>query len=238
MIDLHSHILPDIDDGSKNVEESLALLDSLSEQRIKTVVATPHYEAEHETPDEFIERRRKSFEMLKADAKDGLPTIILGAEVAYYPGIKKLDGLHKLCIEGSDILLLEMPISEWSEYIIKELTALALRGRMKIVLAHVERYLFLQSKENISRLYDCGILMQCNASVFLQFRTKRKALKMLKNGEIDFIGSDCHNMTTRPPRIGEAYGVIKNKFGDSFYTNFCNYGITLINRHELVEPKS
>ena len=81
MIDFHSHILPAIDDGSKNVEESIVLLDMLKDQGIKTVVATPHFDVQRETPAAFIERRQESYEMLRPHLKKDPPEIILGAEV-------------------------------------------------------------------------------------------------------------------------------------------------------------
>ncbi len=224
-----------MDDGSRNIEESVSLLNMLKDQGIKTVVATPHYDAKKDTPEAFIQKRKESYEMLLPEIKEGLPRVILGAEVAYYPGIERLKGIHSLTAGESGLLLLEMPISVWTEYTVKELVDLTTTKNMTVVLAHAERYLGLQSVKTIELLNDSGILMQYNADFFLRFGQKRKALKMLERGEIHLIGSDCHNLTTRPPRIGEAYGLIKRKLGDGFYSFFCGYGYSLLNAKTKIQ---
>ena len=76
----------------------------------------------------------------------------------------------------------------------------------------------------MERLIQSGILIQANASYFADIRTKRKALSLLKNGNIHFLGSDCHNITSRPPKIGKAYEIIKNKFGEDFLCQMNEYG--------------
>ena len=235
MIDFHSHILPGIDDGSSSIEESVELLKMLKGQGIKTVVATPHYDAKRDTPEVFIEKRRKSYESLLPEIKDGFPEIILGAEVSYYPGIERLKGIGSLTAGDSGLLLLEMPISVWTEYTVTELVDLTTTKNMTVVLAHAERYLGLQSLKTVELLNDSGILMQYNAEFFLRFGQKRKALKMLERGEIHLIGSDCHNVIARPPRIGQAYDMIKRKLGDGFYSFFCGYGYSLLNAKTKIQ---
>ena len=94
MIDWHSHLLPGIDDGSRDVEESLALLRMEAEQGVDTVVATPHFFADDGSVDSFVEQRQKSYETLRSAMPEGSPDIVLGAEVRYYPGIVKLAELE------------------------------------------------------------------------------------------------------------------------------------------------
>ncbi len=224
-----------MDDGSESVEESVSLLDMLRDQGIKTVVATPHFDAKRDTPEAFIQKRRESYEKLLPEIKAGHPRIILGAEVAYYPGIERLKGIGLLTAGESGLLLLEMPISVWTEYTVKELVDLTTTKNMTVVLAHAERYLGLQSSKTIELLNDSGILMQYNADFFLRFGQRRKALKMLERGEIHLIGSDCHNLTARPPRIGEAYRGIRHKLGDGFYSFFCGYGYSLLNAKTKIQ---
>jgi protein-tyrosine phosphatase len=103
-------------------------------------------------------------------------------------------------------------MSKWSEYTIKELEDITLSG-ITLVIAHMERYIDYQSKKTIRRLYEAGILMQCNASFFIRLLTRRKALSAFKNGEIHLIGSDCHNLSSRAPRIGTAFKLIEKKLG-------------------------
>lgn len=216
MIDIHSHILPNIDDGSNSVDESLKMLRELSSQGVDTIVATPHFYANHNSVEEFLTNREESFNTLKPKLDSSLPNVLLGAEVKYYEGISRLKGLDKLKIENSKLLLLEMSMRKWSEYTLRELFELSSRGDLTIVLAHIERYLRFQSKDTISKLVERGIYIQSNASFFIDFYTRHKALKMLNNNEIHFIGSDCHDLIKRPPEISFAIDYIRRKNGERF----------------------
>lgn len=216
MIDLHSHILPSVDDGSAGVEESLALLRMLSEQGVDTVVATPHFYADSESVDEFLARRASAYGKLMQASEEGLPHILLGAEVKYYPGIYHMENLESLCIGNSRLLLLEMSMTKWTEYTVKELVDIACSGRVTLVLAHIERFWRMQSKETWKRLLQSGILMQVNASFFADFRTARKAVRLLKDRYIHFVGSDCHDLKIRPPRMNEAADRITRKVGAGY----------------------
>ena len=221
MTDWHSHILPQLDDGSKSVEESISLLKALKGQGVNRVIATPHFYANDETVEDFIKRRQNAFEKVSAYLNDELPNVLLGAEVSFYSGISRLDGIGRLKIENTDLLLLEMPFSCWTEYIVRELLELSSSGEFTIMLAHIERYFSLQNASVWQRLYDSGILMQSNASFFNDFFKKKKAINLLKSEKIHFIGSDCHNMTSRPPELQKAYDYITKKLGEEFlrYTN-------------------
>lgn len=228
MIDWHSHILPKMDDGSKSKEESLALLKELKAQGVNTVVATPHFYANEETVQDFLNRRQKSFDRLSENLSDDLPRVLLGAEVCYYSGISRMENLEHLKIQNSNLLLIEMPFSRWTEYTVRELLELSSSGKYTVVLAHIERYLSMQSKGVWKRLYDSGILMQSNASFFTDFLKKKKALNFLNNNRIHFIGSDCHNMTARPPRLNNAYDYISKKLGSEFLTDINEFGKALL----------
>lgn len=229
MIDWHSHILPSLDDGSQSVKESLSMLGMLSGQGISKVIATPHFYANDESVDDFLERRADSYNEL-TDNADAVPEIICGAEVRYYQGIGKMEGIEKLCIGKSKLLLLEMPICKWTEYTISELLELSRSNAVGIILAHVERYMQFQKDSVLPMLYENGILFQVNASAFTEFSSKRKVLKMLKNGLVHFIGSDCHNMKTRPPNIESAYNVISKKFGNAFLEELDSFGNSMLNK--------
>lgn len=228
MIDWHSHVLPGIDDGSKDVAESLLLLRELSRQGVDTVVATPHFHADDERIDRFIERRRAALDELSGSLTPDCPNLLLGAEVKYYQGIGRMDDLKALCIEGTNLLLLEMPMSRWTEYTVRELVELAGSGGVTVVLAHIERYLRRQSSETWRRLYDSGVLVQVNASFFTDLLTRKRALDMLSDGKIHFVGSDCHNMTSRPPHMDRAFGFIEKKLGGRFVSQMHEYGHSLL----------
>lgn len=226
MIDFHTHVLPCMDDGSKSVDESLLILDCLKQQGVKKVIATPHFYANDESVENFFARRNASFSSLKEKISDSIQ-IISGAEVKFYSGISHLPDLKKLRIEGSKFLLLEMPFSKWTESDIKEIIDIAGQGQITLVLAHIERYISFQKKEVLQRLLDNDVLFQSNASFFKSGFSSFKAMRMLKNNQIHFIGSDCHNMTDRAPNIGKAFLSIERKCGEAFVNDYINYGNAL-----------
>jgi protein-tyrosine phosphatase len=217
-----------MDDGSRNVAESISLMTMQLDQGISTVIATPHFYANDEPVEVFLDRRKSALETLKEELPDGYPTIIPGAEVRYYQGISRMPGLKKLRIQGSKLLLLEMPMTRWTEYMIRELVELAGMSGIRLVLAHIERYLSLQKQDVWTRLYESGIIMQVNASFFLSFTSRRKALSLLQEGKIHLVGSDCHDLTSRPPQIGEALAYLQKKLGDEFVNQMNKYGYSIL----------
>ncbi len=224
MIDFHSHILPGIDDGSKTLDQTLTMLKIMRSHGVLTVAATPHFYANEQSVDEFIEKRNKAYTLVEQNAPDGIPRILLGAEVLFYNGISRLKGIEKLTLQGSRFLLLEMPFRRWTDYEINEIYDISNRAGIVVVLAHIERYLKYQKPAVLQALINSGVLIQCNASFFTAGITSFKAFKMLKNNQIHFIGSDCHNLTTRPPDMNAALGAIAKKLGDGFLKDFVYYG--------------
>lgn len=219
MIDFHTHILPKMDDGSKSTEESIAMLKMQAEQGIRCVVATPHFYAEHETPQDFLHRREHSYQSLQQEIErqglqEQLPQIRLGAEVRYFEGISRSSAVHDLKIEKTDLLLLEMPFVSWSQRMIQEVKAAQQQLDLTILLAHVERYRRTQGFFLHKKLEEMGALIQSNAEFFLNKQTRRKAMHLFEQGKINLLGSDCHNCTVRPPNLGKAIQLLTEQFGD------------------------
>ena len=215
MIDFHSHFLPGIDDGSDSVETSIAMLNAWYSQGITEICATPHFYAEHNNPERFIARRNKAFAMVQDAANNELQNIRLGAEVLYFDGISRYDGLHELCLEGTDLLLLEMPFRTWTSHMIEEVGIIASTTGIMPVVAHIERYLD-QPRKLLKEFLNLNIFIQSNAEFFLDRHTQHKALKMLKKGTITFLGTDAHNLGRRPVNLGPAIGLINSKLGEKY----------------------
>jgi len=214
LIDFHSHILPQVDDGSSSLEQSLAMLRKEAEQGIRQVVATPHFYARHDTPERFLARRDAAAERLRTVCSRDLPQIILGAEVAYYSGMSESDILPAFCIGDSRYLLVELPGPPWSSGVLEELAAIRSRQGLTPIVAHVDRYLMpLQTERMLRRLAELPVLLQVNTSWFLQKHTARTALRQLKLGRIHLLGSDCHNLDSRPPNLGQAAAEISRRLG-------------------------
>ena len=107
MIDWHTHILPAVDDGSRDIEESLKMLSELKAQGVDCVVATPHFIANAESVEEFISRRDEAYASLAESMSEDLPKVLCGAEVKYYPGIAKMEGLEKLTVRSPPCTITE-----------------------------------------------------------------------------------------------------------------------------------
>ncbi len=213
MVDFHSHILPGMDDGSKSLSESAKLLQDSYRQGIDLIAATSHFYAFENSPEAFLTRRNRAWAKLSNVLTEDMPTIRLGAEVQYFEGICHVPELRMLRLDGTRLLLLEMPFSRWSRRAVMDVVELNQRDEFQVLLAHVERYWKDQPESVWEQLLDEGILMQAIASFFLVCKTKRRALKMLETGQIHLLGSDCHNTETRPQRLREAVKVIQAKLG-------------------------
>lgn len=233
MIDFHCHVLPGMDDGSKSVEESLRMLEAQRQQGIRTVIATSHFYAEYASPKEFLSRRRKAWDTLRGELPESAPEVILGAEVYYFPGISRSDALSALCAEGTNLLLLEMPFHRWPENMIREIRDIADSGEFTLVMAHMERYYSYQRRSVWDELRGDGVVMQSNADFFLPFRTRRKAVKLLREHTIRLLGTDCHNMDSRRPRMDEALETIRSQLGESAVSQLKHYGRSLLEEAAL-----
>jgi len=233
IVDFHSHILPGIDDGSGSMEESVEMLRAMKQQGISGVVATPHFYASHDYPEKFLKRRQEAFERLRdAICDEELPQVYTGAEVAYFHGMSRSDALEDLVIAGTRAVMVEMPVGTWTQSMYDELERIhTVRGLVPVV-AHVDRYLSplrsLGIADNQARL---PVLVQANANFFLRKNTARKALGMLRKEQIHLLGSDCHNMSQRPPNLGAAVEIIKNNLNEEALLKIQGWQTEVLNRN-------
>lgn len=206
LFDLHCHILPGMDDGARSVEEALELLKQSAEQGVRAMVLTSHYYPK-ETVSRFLERRKEACRILKEALKEvhfRVPDLTVGAEVAWFSGITHVEEIEKLCIYRTRYMLLELPFQAWSEEVFHDLEVLTSVLGIKVIIAHLERYLNLEDKKTIECLLDSKVLIQMNGEFILNPRTSHTAKKLFKKGFVDLLGSDCHRMDTRPQTLGPA----------------------------------
>ena len=216
VVDFHSHILPAIDDGSASLEESVELLKIEAQQGIRHVVATPHFYPRYDDPETFLENRKEAEILLRRELEvhPGLPEVTVGAEVHFFPGMSHSDILPGLTIGGKRCILIEMPGVPWSESMYRELAMIPERQGLTPVIAHMDRYIApLRTHRIPERLAELPVLVQANASFFLRRETRNLALKLLRQGKIQVLDSDCHNLTARRPNLGEAVGIIEDRLG-------------------------
>ena len=233
-VDFHTHILPGVDDGSRSLEGSIQMLRALAESEVGCVALTPHFYARRDNPERFISRRNRAMsELCEAlAAVSDMPRVHLvpGAEIEYFDGVSCLADYPELKLGKSQCLLIEMLPDIWTARMIDELIELNGRGDCRVVIAHVERYLFNQKRGVIYELLENGIVMQSNAEFFIDRRTSGKAIKLLRKGYIHVLGSDCHNLTDRAPNIGTACDIIKSKLGEDMLDYMMNKAASLLAR--------
>ncbi len=197
-VDFHTHILPRCDHGSRSIGMAAAQWQLLTDAGLSAVVATPHFYAHEEaTVEAFLARRDAAAQRL-AEAVGGTgPKLYLGAEVLVFPGLETLPDLGSLCIGGSDILLLEMPLGGWSQEHLETVAAVAERGITPLI-AHIDRY----SLSSLDILYDNpALLFQVNVRSLLGLGPKARYFRrMLRAGAVAALGSDLHGV----PRDGYA----------------------------------
>ena len=215
--DLHTHILPEIDDGARSVEESLVLIDFLAHFGVTNICFTPHMYSHKESIDDFLLNREQSFQKIKGFVPDNI-NIKLGAEVyvTKYLFTQEKD-LRALCIEGTDYMITEFSYSsKFTGDSMRHLLRLRDYGIIPII-PHVERYpKLMKDKKLLEDLIYMGVIVQSNFISFTQPVLRRKLIKLLKSGHIHLLSSDVHNENRNGPQtIKEAVNFISKKCGAS-----------------------
>ncbi len=222
--DMHSHILPEMDDGSKSVEMSLEIIDKLRAQNVKNICLTPHYYTNEESMYKFLERREESLEKLKPVLPNDV-NICVGAEVYVTEYLFNNDDLSGICYGNSKYILCEFPFSShFSERTMEYFYKLKGNYGLKPVLTHIERYEHLMADEGlVEELCDEDIIIQTNVGAFKGFSQKRRLLKYIKRGYIDIVGTDCHSLTRgNPDEYTPTMELIKNKCGQEYVDHIIN----------------
>lgn len=193
-IDFHAHILPRMDHGCRNLEMAMRQLELAMEYNVDVIVASSHFYPHSETVEQFIERRRKAWEDLQPICEGKMQRVLLGAEVLVCSGMEKMEDLHKLCVEGTNVLLLEMPFADrWDEELIATVGRIVDMCGLRVVLAHAERY---RSAE-VEKILKKGVSVQINADSLLKYKRcirYIRARKLIKKKCVVALGSDIHGL--------------------------------------------
>ena len=221
MTDLHTHILPRMDDGAKDAEESLAMLRMERMQGVDCVVLSPHFYRNRETAVQFLSRREaaifaleKRVDELPEEERTALPRRILGAEVAWHPALLECDELPLLCIGQTKNFLLELPFTPWSHQMFNQIYDLIGQTGLTPVIAHLERYMKIQRREHIREVFELDIPVQISAEILTHPLARGRVMKLLEKQRVHAVASDCHNCTDRPPNLGAGMQVVRRKLGD------------------------
>ena len=222
MIDIHSHIIFDVDDGPKTLEDSRRLLEESYRQGVRTIISTSHRrKGMFETPEEKIAANFKQVQEVAKQVADDL-TVLYGAEIYYTSDIlKKLEEGTFPSLGGTKYVLIEFSMNTPYKDIHSALGNVIRLG-MTPVVAHIERYHCLENDEDrVSELINMGCYMQVNSSNVLKpklFGDRCKFMKkrvqfFLERDLVHFVASDMHNLDDRPPYMQKAYQIVAKKYG-------------------------
>lgn len=228
MIDFHSHLLHGIDDGSRSIDETIKMLHEYAEQKVSHIILTPHYYPYKTDPETFFHKRNKSFSDLmnylrNETPPDGRrwPELVLGAEVFYFAELPGIAELKRLCIGNSRYMMLEILDESWNEKIVKVFEILIGNRGIIPVIAHVEQNIHKRSDAELLReLINLGALAQINSDSLTNIFSRRKAINLFRNGAVQLLGSDCHNLSDRPPNLLKGYNILNKCGGNTVINSF------------------
>ncbi len=190
LLDFHAHILPHMDHGSTRTATAHGQLGVIQAAGVAEVCATSHFYPQSTLPDRFISERAASREhLLKTFGDQPRPRLLMGAEVLICPGLEEMEGLTDLCVEGTRVLLLEMPFTNktWDRALYQTIREIR-RMELLPVLAHVDRY----PRSLIEEMFAEGMVGQLNAVSLDRVIKPRHLLKWIDEGAIVALGSDLH----------------------------------------------
>ena len=216
-IDVHSHILPALDDGAKNMDKTREMLQIAYEEGIREIIATPHFFASRKSAS--ANQIRETIARVEEEMRDWGFSIKMypGNEIYYRSEVAELlEAGEIVTLADSQYVLVEFdPMTEYS-YLRDGILKLDSYGYIPI-LAHTERYECLfEKKERLQRVKDHGGLIQVNASSFqggMFDEMGKRARYIMKNELLDFVGTDSHSTGKRSPRIKETASYLHKKLG-------------------------
>lgn len=216
-IDIHAHILPGVDDGAEDWDETRWMLRCAYEHGIRAIIATPHY-----SPGQDVGRLRTL--AWKANEEAGKISsdfhVYLGQEILYFDSmVERLKEGHALTMAGSRFVLVEFRPDQPYKKLYQAVRSLLLAGYYPII-AHVERYKALRNEKLIEELADMGCRLQMNyrslnGSVI--DRDTRWCRKQVRNDRINFLGTDAHHRDYRTPKIGKSLKWLKRHIAKQLF---------------------
>lgn len=215
MIDLHSHFLPQMDDGARSVNESIEMLVESKKQGVEVCVGTPHIAIHREKSiRSFLEKRSESINVLEAKIKEtnaDVPKLFYGAEIFLDNDVSGYDGLSELCIGDTNCLLVELSPMSYNTYYPEWLYSLSLKGIVPII-AHVERYPYI--REFMGELDGVDVVYQINAKSLMKHKWRSFLAETYDNGKRVIVASDMHNTRLRKCMLEKARHKLEKHHSD------------------------
>ncbi len=225
MIDIHTHLVFDVDDGSSNLDTSIILIEEEKKQGVTDIICTPHYRKGmfESSKEKIIDH----FNILKQNVKN--INLYLGQEVYVhsYNSFKSiLDNNQVFTMNNTQYLLLEFSYTR--EIDISEIVFLASLYNYKVIIAHIERYEYL-NQHNILEIIQSGALIQMNASSVIGkygLRIKKRCKQYLRQQFISFIASDIHS--NRKNHLQKCYKYMKKHYDNQYVQDLFYYNAKIL----------
>lgn len=234
MIDIHSHIVFEVDDGAKNIEQSIEMLKEARKAGFEKVIVTPHYMEEYY--EEEKQEIEKKVEILREKMREinCKIEILQGNEIYITNQMNELLEKEKsTTLNQSQYVLFELPLNAEAMNLIEVIYQI-LESRRIPILAHPERYPFIQKDPNkLLPLIEEGVLIQSNyGSILGQYgkESKKTIKQMLEHNMVHFLGSDVHRPNTIYPKINQARNEIEKIIGKEKLEE-----ITTYNPQQIIE---
>jgi Capsular polysaccharide biosynthesis protein len=221
MIDIHTHIMYNIDDGAKCIEDSIELIHLEIENDVDNIVLTPHFDPYYDSLEKFIEKRAKNYAALVEKIKSINENVSLytGSEVFYSKILQYYDTLKPLCFFNEKYLLIEFsPNHVFDNKFFGDFLNIIEKFDVIPIIAHVEVYRHIRRRYKlINNLRELGCIIQVNADSVLNEVNDKFMRTIFKRELVDIIASDCHDKIKRPPRLKQAMELIKKNYGEAYF---------------------
>ena len=232
--DIHSHIIPGVDDGAESLEISMEILRESYASGVRQIILTPHFRlGMFETSGQII---RKQFENLNEAAKEVIPALRLYPGCEFHASMDQEGFLSdpRFFLAGSRYLLLEFSGGDTENFIRDRIRAAQMSGA-KVIIAHAERisavretagngnlslpsFFSAGNLDFVQELRRSGAMIQLNADAVLGMdgqRIKKLCHRLIRTGLADFIASDVHNLSDRRSHLGECADLVSRKYGEA-----------------------
>ncbi len=232
--DMHTHILPNMDDGSESIEESLAMLDILENDGVTDVVFTPHFYYRNQNMAHFLGKRKEAHERLK-EAYSGKIQFHIGVETEFSYARIDYGVFRELSIDVGRYIILELPFDgEKPNSILSRIEKLIYDTDLTPIIAHIERYLFVQRKPSVVKDFiNMGCLIQANADSVICSSKGDLIDALFQHGQIHLLGSDCHNTSARAPCFKKALDKVYETYGTKYVDMLTDTSKTVLEKRRI-----